>query len=519
MRRAPLPLLSLLALSLPAAAWAARIPQASAPQGDAVHEAEAPAAPGGAARAAAPASGSAALLRALDTIEAAEIRADLEFIASDELAGRDTPSDGLRLAARFLRARLARLGFQPAGDDGGFFHLYELERYRLDLGASSATIERGDERHELAPGADYSFFGTGAVDAAGPVVSVGAGTEEDVAGLDLTGKWALTMYEARDEEAGEGRRRRRSRRSSGAEDAVRARGAIGLIVAEDPERGDGRLTESAPELVRRIADRSVLRPAGPLFPTLYLTMDAARKLFGGTPPARGQELGVRFHERRALRDHESFVLENVAGLWPGTDLAEEVIVVSAHYDHEGVRGEEIYNGADDNGSGTCGLLALAEALKEYGPMRRSVLLLWVSGEEKGLLGSAAWTKEPSLPQGHRAVLNLNIDMIGRNEPDKLLITPTSVHPAYNALTRMAESNAPLEGFPGLGSADDYWTRSDHMNFSVNLGIPVAFLFSDVHEDYHRPTDTADKIDYDKIRRVTRLVVRMLDGLQTDSLDL
>jgi Zn-dependent M28 family amino/carboxypeptidase len=152
-------------------------------------------------------------------------------------------------------------------------------------------------------------------------------------------------------------------------------------------------------------------------------------------------------------------------------------------------------------------------------MRRSVLLTWVSGEEKGLWGSEAWTKKPSLPAGHRAVCNINIDMIGRNAPGKLLITPTKALKEYNGLTRLAESLAPSEGFPSLGSCDDYWARSDHMNFARNLGIPVAFLFSDVHADYHQPSDTPDKIDYDKIGRVTRLVLRMLDGLQDDQLEL
>ena len=108
-------------------------------------------------------------------------------------------------------------------------------------------------------------------------------------------------------------------------------------------------------------------------------------------------------------------------------------------------------------------------------------------------------------------------MIGRNEPAKLLITPTKELKEYNGLTRLAETLAPLEGFPKLGSCDEYWQRSDHMNFADNLHIPVAFLFSDVHEDYHEPTDDADKIDCDKIRRVVRLVVRMLDGLQENAL--
>jgi Zn-dependent M28 family amino/carboxypeptidase len=200
-------------------------------------------------------------------------------------------------------------------------------------------------------------------------------------------------------------------------------------------------------------------------------------------------------------------------------LSKEVILVSAHYDHVGVTNGVVYPGADDNGSGSMGLLALAEALAEYGPMRRSVMLLWVSGEEKGLWGSAAWTRSPTLPAGHRAVCDLNIDMIGRNAPDYLLITPTSRMREYNGLTRLAEGFAPQEGFAPLGSADEYWRRSDHMNFADNLRIPVAFLFSDVHEDYHKPGDTPDKIDHDKIRRVVRLVLRMIDALQSDKLEL
>ena len=87
------------------------------------------------------------------------------------------------------------------------------------------------------------------------------------------------------------------------------------------------------------------------------------------------------------------------------------------------------------------------------------------------------------------------------------------------LVRIAEACAPLEGFPELGSCDAYWGRSDHINFSKNLKIPVAFLFSDIHEDYHKPTDDPEKIDYDKIRRVARTVLRMIDGLQADKLDL
>ncbi|MEE8468084.1 MAG: M20/M25/M40 family metallo-hydrolase, partial [Planctomycetota bacterium] len=260
-------------------------------------------------------------------------------------------------------------------------------------------------------------------------------------------------------------------------------------------------------------------------PTIYLSEDAAEALVSSAvieEPVVGQALEFTFRESQKVSEDEGIHLENVCGLWPGSDpeLRNEVIIVSAHYDHVGSRENgDIYNGADDNGSGTTGLMAIAEALKAYGPMRRTVMLMWVSAEEKGLLGSAAWTKDPWLPEGMRPLCDINIDMIGRNAPDELGITPTKARPEYNRLTQVAENNRALEGFKELNSADAYWNRSDHANFSRNLGIPVAFLFSDVHEDYHMPTDTVDKIDLDKMRRVTRLVVRMLHDLQADDLDL
>jgi hypothetical protein len=472
-----------------------------------------------------PCSGSdtAAVERALASVQAPNICADVRFIASDELEGRDTPSQGLRLAARYLRARLERLGFQPAGDDG-FFDRYPLERGGLDLAACKAWVIQGGKERELVFGQDYAFFGGDEHELEGALVFVGAGREEDIAGLDLHGKWALVLDSGggRDRNAWEERFRRIER--------VRAAGALGLVSAPDPSQPANELAERDARLARTVefASRPSLHAPdsegerGPQGVSLTLKSTLAKELMGSSTPKVGMELtGIRLKERRKQRVAERLELENVAGLWPGSDpaLGKEVLILSAHYDHEGIQDGVIYNGADDNGSGTCGLLAVAEALKNYGPMRRSVLILWVSGEEKGLLGSEAWTRNPTLAPGLRPVCDINIDMIGRNAPEKLLITPTKALKEYNGLTRLAESLAPLEGFPTLGSCDEYWQRSDHMNFAQNLGIPVAFLFSDVHEDYHQPTDDAEKIDCDKIRRVVRLVVRMLDGLQSDSLGL
>ena len=116
----------------------------------------------------------------------------------------------------------------------------------------------------------------------------------------------------------------------------------------------------------------------------------------------------------------------------------------------------------------------------------------------------------------RPACNLNIDMIGRNAPERLGFTPSESHPKANSLAAVARELAPLEGFPQLESADEYYNRSDQAKFE-ELGIPVCFFFSGEHEDYHKPTDEADKIDYDKVHRVSRLVFRMLVRLQSATL--
>jgi hypothetical protein len=462
--------------------------------------------------------GNPALDRALASVSSTNIAADIAFIASDELAGRDTPSEGLKLAARYIRARLERLGFEPAGD-AGFFDLYDLERGGVDVEASSAWVQSGTERTELTLGEDYGYWGGGAGhDLEAPVTYVGAATAEELEGQRLDGRWALVVTGS-GSDWGEYRARM---------ERLQEAGALGVLSAPDPEASDAKQRDGFLRRMARGAGRGSLRLAGGeerggsgLVSVSLSSSLASRMLANMGSRTPGQPVGMQFGERRVERPRETFELENVAGLWRGSDpvLAKEVIIFSAHYDHVGVQNGEIYNGADDNGSGTCGMLAVAEALAAHGPMRRSVLLLWVSGEEKGLLGSAAWTKAPTLPEGLHAICDLNIDMIGRNAPDALLITPSSEHPNYNGLTRRLQALAPLEGFPTLGTADEYWRRSDQMNFADNLGLPVAFLFSGEHEDYHQPGDDPEKIDSDKIRRVVRLLVRLLGELQEDELGL
>lgn len=456
-----------------------------------------------------------ALQRALDTISADEIKADLMFVASDEMAGRDSPSPQLKVAARFIRSRLMRFGFVPAAPDDSYLYEWQINSTGFDPAGSSAEVVAGGRTISFAYDADYLFPDWGSLgkrEVSGEVVFGGDMSADTLDEIDVEGRWVLSA-------TGKGVSRRRRR---GLEKA----GALGVLVlpAADAEKSveeTFRPNASRMTGTRLSFDGGGRSRARTGFPIVHLKEGPAGRLPMEAVEAAspGDVLsGWRMTERCSYGDLGKVTLENVVGLWPGSDpkLKNEVIILSAHYDHVGVGSDgQVYNGADDNGSGTCGMLALAEALKEYGPMRRSVMLMWVSAEEKGLLGSEAWTKDPYLPEGMKALCNINIDMIGRNASNEFLITPTRKHKAYSALTRVAEANASLEGFDKIGSADAYWARSDHANFERNMGLPVAFLFCDVHEDYHKPTDTPDKINYDKMRRICRLVVRMLEALQID----
>jgi Zn-dependent M28 family amino/carboxypeptidase len=203
---------------------------------------------------------------------------------------------------------------------------------------------------------------------------------------------------------------------------------------------------------------------------------------------------------------------NVVGVVEGTDpsLASEFVVFSAHMDHVGVdpaRGaDSIFNGADDDASGTAGILELAEAFSQEGARtRRSLLFLAVSGEERGLLGSEAFARHGRVPVD-RIIATVNIDMIGRNWRDTIVAVGKAHSDLGATLDRVAAAHPDL----GLAAVDDLWpqenffVRSDHYNFA-RRGVPALFFFNGTHQDYHQPSDSPDKIDADKEARVLRLI--------------
>ena len=211
--------------------------------------------------------------------------------------------------------------------------------------------------------------------------------------------------------------------------------------------------------------------------------------------------------------------ENVVAIIPGSENPEEYIVISAHLDHIGQKNGQIYNGADDDGSGNVAMLEIAEAfqiaVKENNKPKRSIIFLHVTGEEKGLLGSRYYTENPLYPL-KETIANLNIDMIGRLDPKRVDKDPNYIYligsdKLSNELHEVSElvnrkyTNLILDyTFNAENDPNRFYYRSDHYNFAKN-GIPVIFYFNGTHEDYHQPTDTADKINYDVLQKRAKLI--------------
>ena len=237
----------------------------------------------------------------------------------------------------------------------------------------------------------------------------------------------------------------------------------------------------------------------------------------GIAAAKGTE--DYFQKMELTIKGEAVSTENVVAIIEGSTMPEEYVVISSHLDHEGIKKGEIYNGADDDGSGSVALLEIAEAFQKAaeagkGP-QRSVIFLHVSGEEKGLLGSKYYTDNPLYPLAN-TIANFNIDMVGRTDPKRdsenrnyiYLIgsdrLSTELHEISEAANK-ATTNIELDyTFNAEDDPNRFYFRSDHYNFAKN-NIPVIFYFNGTHADYHKPSDTVEKIEFDLLEERARLV--------------
>ena len=486
-------------------------------------------------------------MKAATTITAEQMKEFLYFIADDAMQGRDTPSPGLDATANFIAYNLKRWGVKPAGDSGSYFQRMWVVRKSADPAASTLvlngqTLKYGDDffgaADDGAANAPIVFGGNGwmhkakgidalaGVDVKGKIVVLAAGSGQQ--GLPA----GLTFADLQQGKPGE----------DWATPAVNAamKGAVGIIVIAsartqanwaNASRGTGGGVQ-----IENLRDN----PAGgqATLPTVTLNQNAAKSLFEGesaNPLTTADAKAFAFKGTKSANitikgKVTKIPTQNVVGMVEGSDpvLKNEYIVNSAHYDHVGTNqnapGEDkIWNGADDDGSGTTAIFAMAEALaKSPKKPKRSIIFLWVAGEEKGLLGSEYFAKFPTIPLKN-IVTNINIDMIGRSRKadntesrDKDLSgeneiyvigsqmmsstlgnVTNSVNKSYLNLTYNLKYDDPKD-------TNRFFFRSDHFNFAVN-GVPAVFFFNGTHRDYHGAGDHPDKIDYARMEKISRTI--------------
>lgn len=444
-------------------------------------------------------------------------------LASDELEGRGTGQDGNDKAARYIARQFKRLGVEPAGDDNTFYQYFNVRMgNRIGKSTRLAVATHGKRARRIKLEEDYvplPFAKSGNFD--GDVVFAGYGivdeenNYDDYDGLDVAGKVVLVLRRTPD--FAEFSRTHSSFTTKGRRAAEKKAAAV-LVVNKDGDdsglfnfnsRSFGRARLPMAHISRELADK-MLSAAG--------LSDVAAVQAGieeAEEPISQPLDGVRVKGRLSIRPIKTKA-RNVVGLIPGTGpQKDEYIVVGGHYDHLGIRNKgsknfdpekHISNGADDNASGTTGVMTIARAFAKGKAPNRSILLILFAAEERGLLGSRHFVKEPAVPLD-KCVAMLNMDMIGRLHKDTLQVGGMKTGDGFGD---MVERLAAEYGI-GITSGGGVSGRSDHASF-YRADIPVLFFFTGIHKQYHKPTDDVDLLNIEGAVRVTKLVADCIDEI-------
>ena len=488
------------------------------------------------------------------TIRAEELREKLTVVASDAFQGREAGQPGQKLAADYVAGQFAALGLQGpvTGSDNPYLQHFALLRGSTTPGG---YVQVNDQRYDWL----NDFFSYGPIPSPFlvPTISqpvfVGFGVEQgaysDYAGLDVQGKDVVALMGAPEDERGRKLLKARGRPAnywdSGLRKAAlaRAKGARSIFLVtfaptaafrQEASQFGSSLSEPAfslPDAGAAIID-TVSESIPPGIGVYLTSQDLGLQLAGATLPQLLGYLRALGQAGRPVRPafeppsvtillpqtQEKLTTENVLGYLEGTDKKDEVLVVSAHYDHLGVKHDTIYNGADDDGSGTVAVLQLAKAFAQakkegHGP-RRSILFVTMTAEEEGLFGSEYYTAHPVFPLAN-TIADLNIDMVGRTDrkhnarqhfvnivgSDKL---SSDLHRINEAANR-AYTHLDLDyRYNVPGEPEHIYYRSDHYNFARRK-IPVIFYTTGEHADYHKATDDVEKIEFNKLAERAQLV--------------
>jgi Peptidase family M28 len=482
-----------------------------------------------------------------ENITAAQLKDYLYYVASDEMGGRDTPSNGLDLTAKFIGTMLSRWGFKPAGDNGSFYQKIALKSETID--AINTVLQIGDQKYPL----NDDFFrmaGNGTASNA-PMVFGGSGwmvkskNIDELKGVDAKGKVIVVYSEGFPNQrfltqpptgvTGEDLKGTKGTDWADPIENAKLKGAAGIILVASPQlqgawgqiRGFFSRGTTFPEKLREGGDNT------PTFPVFLASQKIGDAIFAGESADKTSKTAFVINKNVTMNSasiSEIKYTQNVVAIWEGSDavLKNEYVAIGAHYDHVGTnpnaRGDDkIFNGADDDGSGTVAVLSIAEALaKSSKRPKRSILFVWHCGEEKGLWGSEYFNKFPTVDI-KKVVTQLNIDMIGRsrktddtNPKNKDLSGENAVYVIGSEMmssTLGAITKGTNDAYLKLGydyryddpkDTNRFFFRSDHFNYAVN-GIPIVFWFDGVHEDYHQPGDEPQKIDYAKMEKIARTI--------------
>ena len=453
---------------------------------------------------------SAPLTRAAATITAKDVAHRIGIIAHDSMMGRDTPSPGLERTAEYVAGQFRHFGLRPGGDDGSWLQHYPIRRHRLDLDRSWVVFatDKGVDSAGFTETARYDGGPIPEKSVRGTAVLVGGNhTAESVEKVQVKNKVALFIP------------------AVGADPEtmqqvlrvlyLSAPKALVVVSSLDSATFARQLPRHAPERTvvglppdRPVAVQVAARAISGSLANAGVNLDQMRT---STQPVARELRGLEV--TLALSDSTTSALSaaNAVGILEGSDptLKNEYLVYSAHMDHIGItpgRADSINNGADDDASGTVGVMELAEAFSRPGARpRRSVIFLTVSGEEKGLWGSNFFTTHPPVPI-EQIVADINIDMIGRNWADTIVAIGKEHSDLGATLNRVNAAHPELR----MTAIDDRWPaerfyfRSDHYNFA-RRGVPILFFFNGVHEDYHEVTDSPEKINSEKEARILKLL--------------
>lgn len=459
------------------------------------------------------------------------LKSNLEFLASDELEGRGTGKPGIRVAAQYIASQLKQYGVEPFGDNGTYFQNFEMESRRI-LESSSVSFNTLEQKRK--PDFiknEFIIFQAGSAVKESPLVFVGHGIDDTVtgfnnySGLDVKGKTVvcLTGSPKTDAEgkAMDGGFARRWRRSNSKAKVALNKGADGVIVLLSPYWTKRMHAFGARYRKESLAEKSNKATTNGMWldslqvKTLFKMENEKYATILNKLGEGFLKPGHTFSETVSWDiklEKKAVAVRNVVGIVKGSDpsLESELVSVGAHYDHLGKVGEKIYNGADDNGSGTVAILESARQIAHSKKNKRSIVFIWYTAEELGLIGSKYFTANH--PRIKDFIVNVNMDMVGRETADTMFVVGSG-RISSDFFDIVEDANKETANFVFDYTLDDekhpsrIYYRSDHWSFA-KIGIPVVFL-TDMHqEDYHKVSDTTEKINFKKIKKVVDITKRI-----------